>query len=195
MNKHHLSLSLATLVLALLPTAAMAHVGTGSAAALTAGLAHPLGGADHLLAMLAVGLWAALMGGRAQWAVPVAFVAMLVVGGALGIAGVTLPFVEAGILISLLVAGLFLAGALRLSLFASTVIAAGVALLHGHAHGTEMPLALNAVSYSLGFALSCALLLGAGIASGVILKKFSTTTAYRTLGIAISAAGLGLAIS
>ena len=133
--------------------------------------------------------------GRAQWAVPVAFLAMLLIGGAMGIAGVALPIVEAGILASLLIVGLLITGTLRLPLLASTAIAAGVALLHGHAHGTEMPQALNAASYSLGFALSATLLLAGGIAAGVTLKKFSTTAAYRMAGGVIAVVGLGLAAS
>ena len=91
--------------------------------------------------------------------------------------------------------GLLITGTLRLPLLASTAIAAGVALLHGHAHGTEMPQALNAASYSLGFALSATLLLAGGIAAGVTLKKFSTTAAYRMAGGVIAVVGLGLAAS
>jgi urease accessory protein len=192
MNKKRI-LSFTSLAIALAPAAAMAHVGTATTGGFAAGFTHTLGGADHLLAMLGIGLWAAFMGGRSLWAVPAAFLLTMLAGGVLAIAGLALPMVEAGILASLLIVGLLVAGTLRLPLFASMSIAAGVALLHGHAHGTEMPLALNAASYGLGFTLSAALLLAVGAAAGLALKAFSATTAYRVAGAAIAAAGLGFA--
>lgn len=124
--------SLLILPLALASSAALAHSGhAGHDSAMLAGLSHPLGGADHLLAMLAVGLWAGQQGGAARWQAPLAFVALLAVGGALGAAGLWLPGVEAGIAASVLALGLLLAARARLPRWAGLGLTGGFALLHG----------------------------------------------------------------
>ena len=156
----HPILLLASLLL--LPATAFAHPGTALDHGLTAGFLHPFSGADHLLAMVMVGLWAGLLGGRARWALPGGFLAGMAGGALMGFAGVTLPGVEAGILASVIILGVMAALALRLPLPVGMVLAAGFGLLHGHAHGTEMlagpaflgMLAGTAVLHAAGLALS-----------------------------------------
>ncbi|KGJ10381.1 HupE/UreJ family protein [Paracoccus versutus] len=176
---------LAALLLA--PTAALAHTGHGGGAPLVAGLSHPMGGADHLLAMLAVGLWAAGIGGRAIWALPLAFVAAMVAGGALGAAGVGLPLVEPVILASSIVIGAAIALALRPGLAMVLPVIAVFGMMHGHAHGIEGP-AQGLAAYAAGFALATAGLHGIGIALGRLPLA-------RWLGAATAAAGLALAVA
>ena len=127
---------------------AAAHTFGAHGAGFAQGLAHPLGGIDHLLAMVAVGLWAAQLGGRALWAVPGAFVAMMVVGGAAGMLGALLPLVEPGIAFSLVVLGILVALAARLPVAISAVLVGLLALFHGHAHGSELPEAASAAPAS-----------------------------------------------
>ena len=131
-----------------------------------AGLVHPLGGLDHILAMLAVGLWVAQLGGRARWMAPATFIGVMTLGGALGLAHVSLPFVEQGILLSVLVLGVLIAAAVRLPLVASAAIVGLFALCHGFAHGAEMPDTAAGFTYGAGFALATALLHGSGLLAG-----------------------------
>nr|CAA9213709.1 Nickel-binding accessory protein UreJ-HupE [uncultured Armatimonadetes bacterium] len=151
-------------LLAFAPAAAQAHSGAGAAGGFALGLGHPLLGLDHLLAMVAVGIWAAQIGGRAVWAVPLSFAGVMALGGALGMAGVGLPFAEQGILLSVLALGLLVAAAVRPSVVTGMVLAAAFALFHGHAHGAEMPPAASGVLYGAGFVLGTLLLHLSGIA-------------------------------
>jgi urease accessory protein len=160
MRSLRLVLSAAALTAA---TAAEAHTGHGSTSAFTAGFAHPLGGFDHLLAMVAVGLWAGLAGGRALWLWPAAFVGAMVLGGVLGMAGVPMPFVEQGIVASVVVIGVAAALAFSPSLATGIGLAALAGLFHGHAHGTEVPADASGLAYAAGFALSTALLHACGV--------------------------------
>ena len=136
----------------LLPGIVFAHTDVGPVTGFAAGFTHPIGGADHVLAMVAVGLWAAQLGGRARWTVPGAFLGAMVLAGALGIAGVTLPLVEAGVLASVLVLGVLITASLSVPAAVGSLLVAAFAVFHGHAHGTEMPLALGGLAYSAGFA-------------------------------------------
>ena len=129
---------LATLSLVFAPMLAHAHPGH-DASGFSAGVAHPVHGLDHILAMVAVGLWAAQLGGRAKWLVPASFISVMAIGGALGMAGMPLPFAEQGIFASVLILGVLIAAAVRLPLAASMAIVGLFALCHGHAHGLEMP--------------------------------------------------------
>ena len=122
-------------------------------------VAHPVGGLDHICAMLAVGLWAAQTGGRSVWAVPLTFVSVMVLGGMLGMMGIGLPFAEQGIVLSVLILGVLIAASIRLPLWVSSSMVGLFALFHGHAHGTEMPESAFAMIYALGFILSTASLL------------------------------------
>lgn len=180
------------LALALLPAAAFAHPGHVEGSALAAGLAHPLGGADHVLAMVAVGLWAAVTGGRALWAMPVAFLAAMLVGGASGAAGLALPAVEATILASTVLLGAAAALALRPALPVALTAIAVFGAAHGFAHGAEGPqTALG--PYAAGFLASTAALHLAGLAAGFGLARIGGPWAARTLGAGSAVAGLALA--
>src|SRR5262249_25638018 len=132
-------LALAALV-ALTPVLAQAHILPGEAHGFTSGLNHPLHGLDHILAMVAVGLWAAQLGGRALWVLPASFVGFMTLGGALGMSGMHLPLVEAGIIASVVALGIFVAASARLPLLASVAVTGLFAMFHGHAHGTEIPM-------------------------------------------------------
>jgi urease accessory protein len=159
------------------------------------GAGHPLTGIDHLCAMIAVGLWAAQTGGRAIWAVPLAFVSVMLLGGASGMTGVHFPFAETGIAVSVLMLGVFIAAAVRLPLPASILIAGLFALCHGYAHGAEMPTTASALGYAGGFALTTALLHVAGIALGVGIEKIASLKFVRFAGGAIALCGIGLWVS
>lgn len=157
------------LFIALAPTAALAHTGTGDAHGLVHGFMHPIGGLDHILAMVAVGVFAFVLGGRALLLVPLAFVAMMAVGFGLGIAGTNLPFVELGIALSSIVIGGAAALGRPMPVAAAMSLVGVFAIFHGHAHGAEMPAGSSGLSYALGFVTATALLHAAGIgaATGV----------------------------
>jgi urease accessory protein len=176
-----------------LTTSADAHTGHGATHAFTAGFAHPLGGFDHLLAMMAVGLWAGLAGGRALWLWPASFVGAMVVGGMLGMAGMPMPFVEQGILASVIVLGLAGALAFSPSIAAGAAIVALAGLFHGHAHGTEVPADASGLAYAIGFALSTALLHAVGIAATVVAARLALPAASRVAGGLTAVAGVVLA--
>lgn len=151
---------------------AFAHLDPASHGSLMAGLSHPLFGADHILAMLAVGLWAGEIGGRARWMVPATFVATMAVGFALAVIGVGLPFVEPAILASVVALGLIVAIAVRLGAAKAAAIVAVFALFHGHAHGGELG-AAGAWTFASGFMIATALLHVAGIGLGMALARLS----------------------
>lgn len=173
---------------ALIPAAALAHPGHhGATAPFTDGWMHPLGGADHILAMVAVGLWAATAADRRGiWALPLAFVAAMLAGGALGATGIHLPAVEPMILASSIILGLAVALALRPSLGFALPVVALFGLVHGHAHGVEGP-GSGLLAYAAGFTLATAALHLAGIGLGRL-------GAARMLGAATAAAGVALTV-
>jgi urease accessory protein len=181
---------IALLMLAASP--AIAHVGHGSTASFTAGLGHPLSGLDHIAAMVTVGLWAALKGGRALWAWPAAFVVVMLIGGALGMAHIALPFVEPGILASVVVLGVLVALAVDIPVAAGAAIIGAFALLHGHAHGSEVAESINGVEYMAGFALATAALHLAGIGYAQTMAHFALRPAIRVAGVACVLIGAGL---
>lgn len=186
------------LLCSLLPATAMAHPG-GEAHSFLAGAVHPLGGLDHLLAMLAVGLLAGYSGGRMRWWLPASFVAAMATGAGLGATGVNLPFIEVGIAFSLIAFGAALVSKQSLRAPMLIALAAGFALFHGHAHGTEMGAGLSAMSYALGFMLVTALLHVVGVLLTTrTLLPLPQATLLRWSGGAISAVGvvsLGLLLS
>jgi urease accessory protein len=184
-------LSLATLF-SLAAAPAFAHPEIGAASDLAHGFMHPIGGLDHVLAMGTVGLFAALLGGRALWAVPSSFVGMMLVGGALGFLGIQVPAVETGILASIIVLGAVVALGRPLPVGVAMALAGAFAIFHGFAHGAEMPVEAGAIPYSLGFALATALLHGTGILAGLVL--FGHRAILRLAGGAVAAAGLALAL-
>ena len=172
------------------PTLALAHPGHDHSGLLS-GLAHPVLGLDHLLAMLAVGLWAAQHSGKARWALPLTFVAAMFAGGLLGFAGIGLPLMEAGIAGSVLAFGLLIAVAARLPLAFSTALTALLALTHGVAHGLELPALSSPAGYTAGFIAATAALHGAGYAL-VRLLPLAAAPVVRVLGACTAAAGVWL---
>lgn len=181
----------AILLLAAAAMPAHAHVGVGTTSSFAAGFMHPLSGIDHMTVMIAVGLWAALKGGKAIWAWPAAFVGVMLVGGALGMLQMPLPFVEPGILASVVVLGLLVALAADLPVSAGVAIIGLFALFHGHAHGTEVPENTGGLEYMAGFAAATALLHATGIAAGLGLGMRFRGLA-RAAGAACAAVGVGL---
>lgn len=172
-----------------LPSLAYAHVGAGSTHGFISGIAHPVGGLDHLLAMVAVGIWAAQLGQRSIWGVPLAFVSVMALGGVSGISGMAVPFAEQGIIISVLALGILIAAAVKLPLVASVVIAGLFAVFHGYAHGAEMPETVSGMAYGLGFVLSTALLHAGGIGFSFLMQRISMPQLVRITGAAVTAFG------
>jgi urease accessory protein len=178
------------LLLLLAAGAAQAHEGEGLAGGFAAGFLHPLGGLDHLVAMVAVGLWGAFLGMPALWLLPVVFPLVMAAGGVLGVLGVPLPAVEVGIALSAVALGAAVALALRPPLLVAALLVGVFAIFHGHAHGTELPQAANAVAYSLGFVVATGALHLAGIAFGMLTHKPAGRAAVRALGGAIALLGV-----
>ena len=169
---------------------AMAHPGHADGA--VAGLLHPLTGLDHILAMVAVGLWAAQLGGRAQWLLPASFVGFLAAGGVLGASGFVVPMAEAGIVTSVLLLGLLIGFAVKLEAAPAALEVGVFALCHGYAHGVEMPAMGNGMLYGLGFVAASAALHVSGL--GLARAVSSRGNWLRAGGAAISLAGVGLGL-
>ena len=151
--------------------AAWAHPGPDHLHGFAEGLAHPLTGIDHVMAMLAVGLLAAQLGGRAVWTTPLAFLGMMLCGGILGLAGASLPFSEVWIAASVAVLGLTLSLGIGLSRLAAAALVGALAVFHGYGHGLEMPAAVNGLAYALGFLATSGLLHLGGIVLGLAARR------------------------
>jgi len=175
-----------------LPSVTFAHPGLGSTESFAAGVAHPFMGADHVAATLAVGFWAALKGHRAVWAWPAIFVGMMFMGGAFGVAHLAVPYVNAGILASVIVVGLLVVFAVDLPLAAGAAIIGAFAFLHGHAHGSEVPETVNGVMYIAGLGLATAALLGLGIELALPARHVLSGFPIRLAGGACIVVGVGL---
>ncbi len=167
---------------------ARAHEETGQAAGLLAGLSHPVSGLDHVLAMIAVGLWGAQLGAPAIWVLPVAFPMVMAMGGTAGLVGIPLPGVEIGIAISAIALGAAVLREARPPLPLAALLVAFFAIFHGHAHGTELPEGTSGLLYSVGFVVATGTLHGIGIAIGLVHR-------WRTGQVAIRAAGAGVALA
>lgn len=192
MNK---SLLRALLMLSmLLPSLAYAHVGVGEIGGFMYGYTHPFSGLDHVCAMLAVGLWAAQMGGRSVWVVPLVFVSVMALGGALPMTGIGLPFVEQGIALSALLPGVLIAASIRLPLWLNSSAVGLFALWHGHAHGAELPAEASGVVYIFGFMLATTLLHVAGIGFGSAMRRLMRQRLVRLTGAGIAVCGIYLAV-
>ena len=170
------------------------HTAAFASGSFATGFVHPWTGLDHLLALLTVGLWAGLNGGRALWAWPAAFVGAMLTGGALGLAGIVVPLVEPGILASVVLLGLLVLTAARLPLGLGAALIVLFALLHGHAHGAELPAGAAAGAYMAGLALATALLNAIGIAIASMSRDGIGTPLVRGVGAAVAAAGVALAV-
>ncbi|MFO1338213.1 MAG: HupE/UreJ family protein [Burkholderiaceae bacterium] len=174
----------------LLPLVAQAHEGGGAVGGFAAGFLHPLMGWDHVIAMVAVGLWGAFLGAPALWLLPVVFPLVMAFGGALGVLGVPLPAVEVGIACSAVALGGVVAAALRPPLWVAALLVGTFAVFHGHAHGTELPQAASPLAYSLGFIVATGLLHLAGIGFGLATRWPAGRWAVRATGAGIALAGL-----
>lgn len=183
-----ISIALAALAVTTLP--AFAHLNPEEHGSFMAGFSHPLFGADHILAMVAVGIWAAQISGRALWIVPSAFVGTMALGFLLALGGFDLPFVEPAILASVIALGLLVAMAARLPASTAAAVVGIFALFHGHAHGGELGSA-GALQFGLGFVIATALLHMAGIALGLGIARLGMV-ASRIIGALTALAGLSL---
>jgi len=184
----------AALALSVMAAPAMAHLDPAAHGSVAAGFSHPVFGADHVLAMVAVGLWAAMLGGRAIWAVPTAFVGAMAFGFVLSLLGLPLPMVEPLILASVILLGVLVALAVRPPMAAGMAVVAVLAVFHGHAHGTEMGGA-GAMAYLAGFTSATVLLHAAGLALGLGLARLSQSMALRGMGGFVAAIGAWLAVA
>jgi urease accessory protein len=169
--KFYLSLFAMCAYTAFLPVAE-AHTFGAQGTGLTAGLVHPFMGLDHLLAMIAVGIWAGQLGGRAVWIVPLTFVSVMAAAAGLGPLGLSLPMVEPAIACSVLVLGLLIAGSVRLPTIAGAGLVGLFAVFHGYAHGLELPQAASPILYGLGFVLATTLLHGLGIGFALSSRQY-----------------------
>ena len=185
----------ALLLLTATPSLAFAHAGHVPADGFANGFGHPLGGLDHVLAMVVVGVFAFVLGGRALWAVPLGFVSMMILGFALGAAQVQVPLVELGIAASSLVIGVAAATGRRLPVAGAVALVGAFAVFHGHAHGTEMPVGTGGLSYAAGFVAATALLHLLGIAGSLgaaqVLGRYGRVAA-RLAGGLFALGGIGL---
>jgi urease accessory protein len=176
--------------LLLVPLTTFAHVEDGGAGGLLSGLSHPVSGLDHVLAMVAVGVWGAQLGRPAIWLLPVVFPLLMALGGFVGLVGWDLPAIEVGIALSAVVLGALILGQVRLPLAVAVLIVAFFAIFHGHAHGTEMEAGQSAMLYSIGFVIATGLLHAAGIALGLIHRWDTGRVVLRAAGSVVLAGGL-----
>ena len=191
---NHTRLAIA-FTLTLVPALAHAHPGHGAeSGGIGWGLAHPFTGLDHMLAMIAVGLWAVQIGKRALWVLPLSFVSAMAAGAALGMSGVRLPFVDSAILASVIGLGAMIAFAARLPLGASTAFVAVAALFHGQAHGSEMPANAAGFQTAVGFILATAVLHAAGVIGGLALRRTAHEHAIRVAGVSIFSVAVLIAL-
>ena len=175
--------------LSLISNSASAHVGTGLSGGWVSGFIHPFSGLDHLLAMVSVGLWGAVLGRPLIYVLPVVFPGMMVVGAIMGMFVVPLPPVEAGIALSVLVLGGCVALSLRAPVWVAAVVVAAFAVFHGYAHGKELPSAADPAGYSAGFVLSTGLLHVSGICIGLLNGRPNGALVTRGVGAVIAALG------
>ncbi len=178
------------LALGLIPTLAHAHVITMGGGGFGSGFEHPLTGPDHFLAMFAVGVWGAQMGGRAVWSLPVTFPLIMVLGGVMGILAIPLPGIETGIALSILALGLAIALAWRPKEWIALFLIAIFAICHGYAHGAELPRAADPADYAIGFVLATGMIHLIGIGVGLALSKPLNGRLARALGLIIAGGGV-----
>ena len=172
------------------PATVCAHVGSGASGGILTGMQHPVSGLDHVLAMIAVGLWGAQLGAPAVWMLPVAFPMMMAFGGMFGLMGLPLPGVEVGIALSAVVLGIMVLTEARPALAVALAIVAFFAIFHGHAHGTELPQGQSGLLYSMGFVIATGCLHGVGITIGLVHRWDVGRVALRGAGAVVLVAGL-----
>ncbi|BEU03765.1 urease accessory protein UreJ [Agarivorans sp. OAG1] len=173
---------------------ASAHEVTGFGGGFVSGFVHPVLGVDHVVAMIAVGLWGALLGAPAIWVLPVVFPLVMAFGGVLGIIGLPIPAVETGIATSAVVLGGMIAFALKPHLLVAAIVVAIFAIFHGHAHGTELPQSATPLAYSIGFVLSTGLLHLCGIVFGQLVRAPAGRVLIQATGGVIATAGVWILV-
>ena len=181
---------IALLLVLACPTTSLAHMQGGEAAGLLAGLAHPISGLDHVLAMIAVGLWGAQLGAPAVWLLPVTFPIVMAFGGMLGLMGVALPGIEIGIAASAIALGVAVCREARPQPWVAALLVGTFAIFHGNAHGTELPAGGNALLYSVGFVIATGMLHAVGIGFGLLQRWPLGRTALRAAGASVAVAGV-----
>jgi urease accessory protein len=186
----HRSMRAVTLLTALCAQSAFGHVLQGEAYGFITGFLHPISGADHVLAMVAVGLWGAQLGAPAIWVLPVAFPLVMAMGGMLGFLGVPIPGVEYGIAASAIVLGAAVAFEVRPSLVIAALVVGCFAIFHGHAHGTELPAGQSALLYSMGFVIATGCLHAVGIGIGTAHRWTWGRQLLRSAGTVVAAGGI-----
>lgn len=174
----------------LLPAHAFAHVEGGQAIGFITGLLHPVSGLDHVLAMIAVGLWGAQLGNPALWILPVTFPLVMAMGAMMGMLGIPLPGIEIGIALSAVLLGAMVVGEIRPGIFVAALLVGFFAVFHGHAHGTELPTGQSGMLYSMGFVFATGCLHGSGIALGLIHRWPAGKLALRGAGAIIAFMGV-----
>lgn len=190
MKAHYLTSAIVLMLIAY-SSGASAHESAGITGGFISGFLHPIFGWDHVVAMVAVGLWGAFLGRPAIWVLPVIFPLVMAFGGVLGVFGIPIPAVETGIATSAIVLGAMVAFALRPPIWVAAIIVGAFAIFHGHAHGTELPNAANPLAYSIGFVLSTGLLHLSGIAFGLLVRWPIGKLAVQASGGLIALAGVG----
>jgi urease accessory protein len=172
------------------PASAFAHVQKGTAAGFLTGFVHPISGLDHVLAMVAVGLWGAQLGAPAIWVLPVAFPLVMAMGGMLGLIGVPVPGIEYGIAASAILLGAAVLFEVRASIVVTALLVGVFAIFHGHAHGTELPQGQNALLYSMGFVIATGGLHGLGIGIGAVHRWTWGQKLLRAAGAVVAVGGV-----
>ena len=190
-NKHIIKYRILGLIaLCLWPVLTFAHETGDVAGGILSGFMHPISGLDHVVAMVAVGLWGAQLRGQAIWVLPVVFPMLMAFGGVLGVAGINIPGVEAFIALSGIVLGIMVAMEVRIKLLYAILIVAFFAVFHGYAHGAELPHAVQPLGYGLGFVITTGLLHLAGILIGTINKLEFGKIIIRSLGVVVALVGI-----
>ena len=174
------------------PVLLFAHPDFGSSTGFMHGFAHPLSGLDHMIAMVAIGIWAVQVGGKATWLIPLSFVSMMILGGVLGASGVAIPFVEKGIIMSVLILGVLIIASVRMPVVLGMIVAGLFALCHGHVHGTEISATATGLAFIAGFTISTIMLHASGIGLSYTLIHVSKAKLVRFAGIPIFIAGLAM---
>ena len=180
---------LALMVYLVWASSAQAHVEQGQAAGFVTGLEHPWSGLDHVLAMIAVGLWGAQLGNPAIWVLPITFPMVMSFGAMMGLLGIPLPGIEIGIALSAILLGAMVLGEVKPKLFVAAIMVGIFAIFHGHAHGTELPAGQSGLLYSMGFVIATGVLHGIGIVIGLIHRWPAGKLALRAAGAFIAAMG------
>ena len=176
---------------AFMSTRALAHSEQGVAIDFWGGFTHPIFGPDHVIAMVAVGLWGAFLGPPAIWLLPVVFPLVMAVAGALGVLGVPLHGVETGIALSAIMLGAMVAGAVKPPIWVAALLVGAFAVFHGYAHGVELPVGADAIAFSMGFVIATGMLHVAGIAFGALSRWPAGRIAVRAAGGVIAVIGFG----